>query len=268
MKSIWKGSISFGLVNIPIALGTAVREEGIKFRMLRGKDMSPIKFKRVAEADGKEVPWDEIVKGYEYAKEQFVIMKEEDFEKAGQAAGHTITMLAFVDLSDVSPLHFEKPYYVEPQKGADAAYVLLRDALAASGKIGIARVVISSKEHLAAVKPQGDLLILELMHFADEIVDENEVRKPNAPAAGKKELEMARLLIENMSEQWNPQAYKDDYRQRLEAVIAEKVKAGGKTPTKAATAAKSAQIINLMDALTASLKSVGGAGKKPRKKAG
>jgi DNA end-binding protein Ku len=266
MRSIWKGAISFGLVNIPIALGTAVREEGLKFRMLRGKDMSPINFKRIAEVDGKEVPYDQIVKGYEYAKDQFVVMKPQDFEQAGQAASHTITMLAFVDLKDVNPMHFEKPYYVEPQKGADAAYVLLRDALAASGKIGIARVVISSKEHLAALKPQGELLVLELMHFADELVEASEVRHPNAPAAGKRELDMARLLISNMSEKWNPEAYKDDYTQRLEAVIAEKVKAGGKVKSMPA-APKHAQVINLMDALAASLKSTGGK-KKPTRKAG
>lgn len=265
MKAIWKGSINFGLVNIPIALGTAVRDEGIKFRMLRARDMSPINFKRVAEADGKEVPWDQIAKGYEYEKGRFVLMKAEDFELAGEAATHTITMLAFVDLAEVSPLHFEKPYYVEPQKGADHAYVLLRDALAAAGKIGIARVVISAREHLAALKPHGDLLILELMHFASEIVDEGEVRKPNAPAAGKKELEMARMLINSMTEPWNPEAYVDEYTQRLEKVIADKVKAGGKSRPKALPGTKAPQVINLMEALTASLK---GAGKKPKKKAG
>jgi DNA end-binding protein Ku len=228
--------------------------------MLRGKDMSPINFKRVAEVDGKEVPYDQIVKGYEYAKDQFVVMKPEDFEQAGQAASHTITMLAFVDLKDVNPMHFEKPYYVEPQKGADSP-------VAASGKIGIARAVISSKEHLAALKPQGELLVLELMHFADELVDAGEVRHPNAPPAGKRELDMARMLISNMSEKWNPEAYKDDYTQRLEAVIAEKVKAGGKVKSVAAAPKHSAQVINLMDALTASLKTVGGK-KKPARKAG
>lgn len=262
MKSIWKGSISFGLVNIPIALGTAVREDDIKFRQLRRKDLSPIKYKKVAEADGKEVPFDQIAKGYEFAKEQYVLMDDVDFEKAGETATHTITMQAFVDLKDVNPMHFEKPYYVEPLKGADAAYVLLRDALAASGKIGIARVVISTKEHLAALKPQGELLMLELMHFVDEIVPEEEVRHPNAPAAGKRELEMARMLIGSMEEKWRPESYKDEYRARLEKVIEAKVKAGGKSKGKAAVTKDTAQIINLMDALTASLKDAGRGGKK------
>jgi len=257
MKSIWKGSINFGLVNIPIALGTAVRPEGMSFRMLREGDLSAIKFKRVAEADGKEVPSEKIVKGYEYEKEKFVVMKDEDFERAGIAASKSITIETFVDLAEVSPLHFAKPYYVEPQKGADHAYALLRDALHATGKIGIGRVVISTKEHLAAVKPQGDVLILELMHFADEIVGEDEIRKPTAAAPGKKEMDMAKSLISTMAEPWQPEAFKDQYTSELEKIIAEKVKAGGKGLPAVKASQRVAGVVDLMAALEQSLATAG-----------
>src|SRR5688500_13491098 len=171
MRAIWKGAISFGLVNIPIALFPATRRDELKFRLLRGSDHSPVNYKRVAEADGKEVAWDEIVKGYEYEKGKFVILKEEDFNRVDIEAKQTVDITDFVELDEVNPIFFSKPYYMEPEKGGDKAYVLLREALEATGKIGIAKVVIKTREHLAAVKPQEHGLMLELMRFADELVD-------------------------------------------------------------------------------------------------
>ena len=171
MRAIWKGSISFGLVNIPIALYPATRREELRFRLLRKNDLSPINYKRIAEADGKEVPWDEIVKGYEYEKGRFVVLRDEDFKRVDIEATQTVHIESFAKLAEVDPIFFHKPYYMEPLKGADRAYVLLRDALDASGRIGIARVVIKTREHLAAVKPHKGGLMLELMHFADELVD-------------------------------------------------------------------------------------------------
>src|SRR3954463_14794190 len=170
MRAIWKGAISFGLVNIPIALYSATRSEELKFRLLRGSDQSPVNYKRVAEADGKEVPWDQIVKGYEYEKGKFVILKEEDFEQVDIEATQTVDIMNFVSIDDVDPLLFYKPYYLEVAKGGDKAYVLLRDALLETGKIAIAKVVIRSRQHLAAVKPQKKGLMLELMHFPKELV--------------------------------------------------------------------------------------------------
>jgi DNA end-binding protein Ku len=210
MRAIWKGSISFGLVNIPIALHTATKTEDLKFRLLRAKDHSPVNYKRVAEADGKEVPWDQIVKGYEYEKEKFVIIKDEDFKRVDIEATQTVDIMSFVELEEVNPVFFHKPYYMEPQKGGDHAYVLLREALKETGKIGIAKVVIKTRQHLAAVKPQDEGLMLELMHFAKELKDVEDFKRPKEAKVAKKELDMAKALIESMTEKWHPEAYKDE----------------------------------------------------------
>ena len=167
MRSLWKGAISFGLVTIPVSLYPATRREELKFRMLRISDHSPISYKRVAEADGKEVPWDDIAKGYEYEKGKFVILKEEDFTRVDVEATQTVDILNFVTIDEVDPLLFYKPYFLEAGKGGDKAYVLLREALAKSGKIAIAKVVIRARQHLAALKPQKDGLMLELMRFPE-----------------------------------------------------------------------------------------------------
>src|SRR5665213_625641 len=163
MRAIWKGSISFSLINIPIALYPATRREELKFRLLRASDMSPVNYKRVAEADGKEVPWEQIVKGYEYEKGKFVVLKDEDFARVDIEATQTVDIIQFVQLQEVDPLLFYKPYYMEVEKGGDKAYGLLRQALADSGKIAIAKVVIKTRQHLAAIKPQERGLMLELM---------------------------------------------------------------------------------------------------------
>src|SRR6516164_8377083 len=148
MRAIWKGSISFGLVSIPISLFPATQREELKFRLLRNTDLSPISYKRVAEADGKEVPWDQIVKGYEFEKGQFVVIKDEDFARVDVEATQTVGILNFVKLDEINPLLFSKPYYMQVEKGGEKAYVLLRDALESSGKVGIAKVVIKEREHL------------------------------------------------------------------------------------------------------------------------
>jgi DNA end-binding protein Ku len=254
MRPIWKGSISFGLVNIPITLYPAIRREELKFHLLRASDFSPINYKRVAEADGKEVPWDKIVKGYEYEKGKFAVLKDEDFRRIDVEATQTVVIESFVELSEVNPTLFQKPYYMEPQKGADRAYVLLRDALADSGKIGVARVVIKTRRYLAAVKPQEKGLMLELMHFPDEMVDVSEFRTPTSVTPHKKELEMARTLIKGMAAKWDPEAYKDDYHEDLEKIIEAKIKAGGEEappPPKAKRPA--AKIIDLMSVLQESV---------------
>lgn len=275
MRPIWKGSINFGLVNIPITLYTAVRKEELSFKLLRSGDLSPINYKRVAEADGKEVPWDKIVKGYEYEKGKYVVLKDEDFRRVDIEATQSVTIESFVEVKEVNPLHFYKPYFMEPQKGADHAYVLLRDALNATGRIGISRVVIKTRQHLAAVKPQEEGLMLELMHFAEDLVEVDEFRTPKSARAAKKEMDMAQSLIKSMSEKWNPADYKDEYTHALEKVIAQKVKAGGKALPTAKTSSKPANVINLMDAPKQSLAGSGktkrtapAAKAKPRKKAG
>src|SRR5204863_7514804 len=170
MRAIWKGSISFSLVNVPISLYPATRREELNFRLLRKSDLSPVNYKRVAEADGKEVPWEDIVKGYEYEKGKFVVLKEDDFRRADIEATQTVEIVEFVPLKEIDPMFFDKPYYLEPQKSGAKAYALLREALNRSGKVGVAKVVIKTRQHLATIKPEQKALVLELMHFSEELV--------------------------------------------------------------------------------------------------
>jgi len=268
MRAIWKGSISFGLVNIPIALYPATRKEELRFRLLRAKDLSPVNYKRVAETDGKEVPWDEIVKGYEYEKGKFVVLKDEDFQRVDLEATQTVDIQDFVDVDEIDPMFFYKPYYLEPQKGGDKAYVLLCDALEESKKVGIAKVTIKTRQYLAGAKAEDGVLVLELMHFADELADTEKLHVPKKVEVGKREMTMARSLIDSMSAKWNPQKYHDDYREALMELIEEKVEAGGKEieekpkPKKAPT-----KVIDLVEVLQKSLEQAGAAKKKPKRAA-
>ncbi len=267
MRAIWKGSISFGLVNIPIALYPATRKEDLKFRLLRKKDLSPVNYKRVAAKDGKEVPWDEIVKGYEYEKGKFVVLSEKDFQRVDLEATQTVDIQDFVDLDEIDPMFFYKPYYLEPQKGGDKAYTLLREALSDGKKVGIAKVVIKTRQYLGGVKALKDALVLELMHFAEELADPEKLHVPKKTTVGKREKDMAEALVKSMSSKWDPEKYKDDYREALMEVIEEKVESGGeeieekpkekKTPTK---------VIDLVAVLQESLKAQQGGKKKSASK--
>lgn len=266
MRAIWKGAISFGLVNIPIALYSATRSEELKFRLLRASDQSPVNYKRVAEADGKEVPWDQIVKGYEYEKGKFIILREADFQRVDVEATQTVDIVRFVKLAEVNPIFFHKPYYMEPQKGGDKAYVLLREALRESEKIAIAKVVIKTRQHLAAVKPQQRGLVLELMHFADELIDVDEFKLPESKDLGKKEMQMASALIDSMSDEWNPEDYEDEYREALEKVIEEKIEKGDSAAPKSVKKPKATKVIDLVEVLQRSL-DASGKKKAPARKA-
>jgi len=258
MRAIWKGSISFGLVNIPIALYPATRREDLTFRLLRAKDLSPVNYKRVAEADGKEVPWDEIVKGYEYEKGKYVVLKDEDFQRVDLEATQTVDIQDFVDEEEIDSMFFYKPYYLEPQKGGDKAYVLLRDALADSKKVGIAKVVIKTRQYLAGVKAEDGVLVLELMHFAEELAEADKLRVPKKTEPGKREINMAKALIDSMSSKWNPEKYRDDYREALMEVIERKVEAGGREiEEKPKKAPKPTKVIDLVSVLQKSLEQTG-----------
>ncbi len=264
MRAIWKGSISFGLVNIPIALYPATRREDLKFRLLRGSDLSPVNYKRVAEKDGKEVPWEQIVKGYEYEKGKFVVLNEKDFQRVDLEATQTVDIQDFVDVEEIDPMYFYKPYYLEPQKGGDKAYVLLRETLEKTNKVGIAKVIIKTRQYLAGVKPLKHALVLELMHFAEELADAEKLNVPKRSSEpGKRELDMAKALVENMSAEWNPTKYKDDYRDALLEVIEEKVESGGEEIEEKPKAKKpSSKVIDLVAVLQESLAKSQGNGKK------
>lgn len=194
--------------------------------MLRRRDLSPIHYKRVAQEDGKEVPWDDIVKGYEYEKGKYVVLTDEDFERVDVEANQAIDIINFVAKEKVNPILFYKPYCLEVGKGGDKAYVLLRDALEKSGKVAIAKVVIRTREHLAAIRPDGKNLMLELMHFPDELLDLSEFKTPSARSIGKPEMKMAQQLINSMTSEWDPSQYKDDYKVALEKLIEDKIEHG------------------------------------------
>lgn len=252
MRPIWKGSISFGLVYIPIGVYPATKEEKVSFRQLRSSDLSPIKYKKVAEADMKEVAADQIVKGYEYERGHFVVLKDEDFAKVKIESTHSIDITDFVDLNQVDPKFFYKPYFLEPQKGGEKAYALLHKALSGSGKIGIAKVVISNREHLASVKPDGLFLILELMHFASEILSPEELKPGSVSNITEKELKMAQSLIESMSVEWEPDKYRDEYRTALMELIEQKA-AHKEITAKPAPAVRATNVVDLVKVLQESL---------------
>lgn len=253
MRAIWKGSISFGLVNIPVALFPALSDETLKFRLLRKSDLSPVNYKRVAEADGKEVPWEDVVKGYEYEKGKFVVLRDEDFKRVDVEATHSVDIINFVKMDEVNPLLFNKPYFMEVMKGGDSAYTLLHDALVAAKKIGIARVVIKTRQHLAAVMPREGVLMLQLMHFPDSLKDVEDVKTPKARKLGKNELHMAQTLITTMSAKWNPDDYDNEYQEALIELIDDKVKK--RAPEKKSTTKRrsSTNVIDLVAVLQRSI---------------
>lgn len=252
-RSIWKGSIAFGLVNIPIELYSAVRDHRPKFRLLHAKDESPVQYERVCQTEGKPVAWEDLVKGFEYAKGQFVVLTKDDFKTAAVEKTKTIDILDFVKPEEVDERYFETPYYLQPGKGADRAYALLREAIRESGRIGIAKIILRDAQHLAAVEAIGDALVLTMMRFADELADLGDFRFPHKSDIRPAELKMAGQLIESLSASWDPAKYTDEYKENLMRVINAKLK--GKRPRLEApeTGAKGAEVVDLMARLRASL---------------
>lgn len=264
MRPIWSGSISFGLINIPVSLFSAAERDELKFRLLRAADLSPVNYKRVAEADGKEVPWEQIVKGYEYEKGKFVVLKEDDFKRVDIEATKTVDIIDFVVLSEINPMFFYKPYYVKPAKTGGKAYALLRDTLRQEGKVAIAKVVIKTRQYLAAVKTQDEALLLELMHFADELVSPSALDFPKFPDLSKNEMSMAKTLVDQMTVKWEPDKYKDEYKTAVLSLIEKKIESGGKDVEPAKKAVKRAtNVVDLADVLRRSLEEA--AAKKPKK---
>ncbi|MGH8094906.1 MAG: Ku protein [Chthoniobacterales bacterium] len=256
MRAIWKGSVNFGLVYIPISVYPATREEKISFRQLRASDLSPIRYKKVAEADQKEVPADQIVKGFEYEKGKWVTLRDEDFEKVQIESTHSIEITDFVDQAQINPKFYYKPYFLEPQKGGEKAYALLHKALTTSGRLGVAKVAIQKREYLAAVKPDGLFLILELMHFAQEVLEPSSLNSGADRNVSPQELKMATALIDAMTTSWDPTKYQDQYQNALMRLIEEK--AQKRAPAaKVAPARIQPNVIDMVAVLQQSLQRAG-----------
>ena len=219
-RAIWSGSISFGLLNVPVKLYSAVSKQTVRFRELREDDGARIRHKRVAEPDGKEVPYEKIVKGYEYAPDQYVVLTREELAELDPKKTRAIEIQDFVDLDDIDPIYFEQPYYLGPDKGAAKAYALLVQAMKESRKVAVARFVLRNKEHLAAIRPMDDVLTLATMRFHDEVSSPQDLdgevfedEKPKKP--DKRELEMAKQLIDSLTTDFKAGKYRDEYREEL-----------------------------------------------------
>lgn len=266
MRPLWKGAISFGLVNIPVGLYSALsRQATVDLDLLRDSDHSRIRYKKVAEADGKEVPKEHIVKGFEYEKDQYVVLTNEDFQRVQLKSNQTVDIREFVKAEEIEPRFYEAPYFLAPEKSAVKAYVLLRTALEKSGLAGVAKVVIRPpREHLALLRPLEGVLLLETMHFAGELRDPAELR-PAKTDIGEKELKMALSLVETMTGKWEAEKYHDEYRESLMKIIEQKVKAGGRKMPSAPPEQKHppGKVIDLVALLQESL---GKTQKQPRKK--
>ncbi len=253
-RALWSGVMSFGLVNIPIKLQSASRDERPHFHMLHAKDDAPIRYQRICEREKKPVPWSEIVKGYEVKKGEVAVLTPEDFKQAALNRSETIDILAFVDAGEIDARYFETPYYLVPAKGGERAYALLRETMRKSGKVAVAQVVLRQAQHLAAVTPIGDALVFTTLRFAHEIVDVGELNLPAAKSPNAHEMELAAKLVDGFADSWKPEQYHDKYSENLLAIIKTKAKKGA-TPRlgELAPAAPSGEITDLMERLRASL---------------
>ncbi|MET0730630.1 MAG: Ku protein [Solirubrobacterales bacterium] len=259
-RAIWSGSISFGLLNVPVKLYSAVSKKSVSFRELRESDSSRIRHKRVAEADGEEVAYEDIVKGYEIAPEQYVVITRDELEELDPKKTRAIEIKDFVDLDEIDPIYFDHPYYLGPDKGAEKAYALLVKAMEDARKVAIARFVLRSKENLAALRPMDGVMTMATMRFADEVVSPDEISDELDSADGeptKKELEMAKALIDSLAADFDASQYRDEYRDEVLALIERKAK-GEKVVAAASEAPSPTKAPDLMAALEESLAAVKG----------
>ena len=262
-RAIWSGAISFGLVNIPVKLYSAVRKKTVRFHQLDSADNTRIQQKRVNPNTGEDVPYEQLVKGYELSPDRYVVVRPEELESVEPKKTRTIDIEDFVELEQIDPIYYDHPYYLAPAEGAAKAYALLLQAMKESGKVGIARVVIRSKEQLVAIRPQDDLLLMETLLFGDEVVPPKEVGELDTVGeveAGKREVKMAEQLIESLATDFDPDRYRDTYRERVLELIERKAE-GHEVAIQAAPEAP-AEVPDLMAALEASIASA----KKPKPK--
>jgi DNA end-binding protein Ku len=261
MKSIWKGSLSFGLVNIPVHMYTGSKEKELSFTLLHKKDLSQIHYARVCKTEGKEVPWNEIVKGFEFQKGEYVIVTDDDFAKANLRKSKTIEIINFLDEEEVDPIYYVKPYYLEPDKNAEKAYSLLREALKKSKKVGLAKFVLRNKEHIALIKPHENMLVVNELRYHTELVKSEDLKLPPAKEKNNsKELDIAIQLIDHLTVPFKPERYKDTYVQEMKKIIQQKAK--GRAIHPKTEAPRSSKVCDIMSLLQASLEK----NKKPERK--
>lgn len=268
-RAIWKGSITFGLVNIPVGLYSAEKREEVSFHLLDKRNMSRVRYKRVNEETGHEVPWEQTTRGYELEDGRYVVLSDEDLQRASPEKTQTVDILDFVDLDEIDPSYFDKPYYLAPDKKGAKSYALLREVLRRTNKVGIARVVIRSKQYLAAVIARKDALVLEILRYAHELRDTDELDVPKGrEGLTERELDMAERLVEGMVSSWDPGQYKDDYYRDLMKMIEERVKAGHLEEAPEAPKPARRESSNVVDLMALLKRSVdeGGGGRKPAKK--
>jgi DNA end-binding protein Ku len=272
-RSIWKGSITFGLVNIPVGLYSAEKREEVSFHLLDRKNKARVKYKRVNEETGREVAWEDTVRGYELESGKYVVLSDEDFQRASPEKTQTVDILDFVDLEEIDSVFFDKPYYLAPDKKGAKSYALLRETLKRTKKVGIAKVVIRSKQYLSAVIAEDEVIVLNILRFAHELRDPGELDLPRG-SRGKegvteRELDMAERLVEGMVDAWDPEKYRDDYYKDLMKMIHERAKAGQLDEAPEAPPApkpdRGAKVVDLMALLKQSVE--GGGARKPAKKA-
>jgi DNA end-binding protein Ku len=252
MKAIWKGAVTFGLVNITVRLYSAVQEKTLKFHMLHAEDGGRIKYQRVCSICGKEVTWDEIVKGYEYSKDHYVMFTEEELQALGIDSIKAIDVVTFVPLEDIDPIYYNKTYYVVPEPSGLKAYRLLQEALEAEGQVGLAKVALRDKEHLSTIRLKDDVFVLETMHWPDEIRQAVFEELDKDVSVSDAELKMARQLIQQLSGEFKPEEFVDEYRTRLEELVEQKV-AGQEITVAAEPEEEPTKVVDLMDALKASV---------------
>lgn len=259
-RVIWKGSISFGLVYVPVSLYSGEQRDEIHFKQLDKHDLAPIGYQRVNKNSGKEVAWDDIVKGYEYEKGEFVVLSDDELQQANPEATQTVEIIDFVDAGAIPLMYFDKPYYLEPQKKAEKGYVLLRETLRRTKKVGIAHVVLRTRQYLAALIPVQDALVLELLRYDHELRKPDEFKVPTGAmetfGVSDREIDMAERLVEGMASAWKPEKYKDDYRDDLMHLIDDKVRAGKTHEIEAGApkpARRRAEVVDLMALLKQSV---------------
>ena len=252
MRPLWKGAITFGLISIPVRLYSAVQEKSLKFHLLHEEDGGRIKYQRVCAKCGKEVSWDDIVKGYEYSKDHYVTLTEDEFDAVDLDSVRAIDVVSFVPLEQIDPIYFNKTYYVAPEQAGLKAYRLLADALEAEGQVGVAKVALRDKEHLATVRLVDNVFVLETMHWPDEIREpEFEELQKNVKVQDS-EVKMARQLIQQLSDDFKPEDFHDEYREKLEEVVEKKIE-GQEITVAEAPEEEPTKVVDLMEALKASV---------------